>query len=127
MTITLDLPADLEVPLRNAARIRGKDVAAFLLDSVRQNLRTDVLPESEAALLRIINAPVAPAARTKRDALLARQSNEALSESELGELSDLIDEVEIANAERWRCIAALAELRGTSLASLARELEIPLS
>ncbi len=61
MTITLDLPPELEGQIQQVARAQGKDVAAFLLDSIRQRLRHDVLPEADARLLQIINAPIAPA------------------------------------------------------------------
>lgn len=108
MTITLDLPAEMEGQLQLAARLRGKDISTFLLDSVRHQLRSDVLPESESALLEIINAPIAPEARSKRDTLLAIQSQRELTEEERNQLSNLIDEVELANANRWQCIADLA-------------------
>ena len=61
MTITLELPPELEGQIQQVARAQGKDVAAFLLDSIRQRLRHDVLPEADARPLQIINAPIAPA------------------------------------------------------------------
>jgi hypothetical protein len=126
MTITLDLPPDLEGRLQQAARTQGKDVAALLLDSVRQHLRRDVLPEADAILLQIINAPIAPEARRQRDALLALQKQRALTDAECETLTHLVDTVELANAKRWEALAELAERRGLTLAEIARELEIPL-
>ena len=123
MTITLDVPVDLEGRLQNAARTQGTDVATFLLESARQRLRPDVLPEAEAELLQIINAPVAPEARSRRDALLAQQAQGELTEDEQATLADLIDAVEMANATRWQALAALARLRGLSLTEIARDLE----
>ena len=73
MTITLNLPPDLERRLQQVARTQGKDMTALLLDSARQHLRYDVLPKAEASLLQIINAPIAPVARRQRDALLVLQ------------------------------------------------------
>ena len=125
MTITLDLPPDLEGRLQQAARIQGKDVAALLLDSVRQHLRRDVLPEADASLLQVINAPIAPEARRQRDALLAQQQRE-LTDAEHETLIQLVDTIELANAKRWEALAELAERRGLSLAEIAQELEIPL-
>jgi hypothetical protein len=127
MTITLDLPPELEGPLQKAAQTQGKDIAAFLLDSVRQRLRHDVLPEPEEKLLEVINAPIAPEARSERDALLAVQSQRELSADEQTTLTRLIDEVEQANATRWQCVAELARRRGLSLQQIAVELEIPLT
>ncbi len=127
MTITLNLPPDMEGQVQQAARTQGKEVAVFLLDSIRQRLRHDVLPESEARLLQIINAPIAPEARQERDALLALQQQRELTDAEQETLTQLIDEVELANAKRWQCLAELAERRGLSLAEITRELEIPLT
>ena len=45
-----------------------------------------------------------------------------LTEEEQATLADLIDAVEIANAERWQAIAALARLRGLSVAEVVRDL-----
>jgi hypothetical protein len=126
MTITLDLPPDLEGRLQQVARAQGKDVATLLLDSVRQHLRRDVLPEADASLLQVINAPIAPEARRQRDALLALQQQRELTETEQETLTHLVDAVEVANAKRWEALAELAERRGLSLAEIARELEIPL-
>ena len=80
---------------------------------------------AEASLLKIINAPLAPQERSERDALLVVQAERELTVDELKTLSDLIDTVEMANAERWQTIAVLARLRGLSLVEIARDLEIP--
>lgn len=126
MTITLHLPPDLEGQIQQAARTQGKDVAAYLLDSIRQRLRHDVLPEADAGLLQVINSPVAPEARQERDALLALQKQRELTDAEQETLTQLVDLVELANAKRWQCLAELAARRGLSLAEITRELEIPL-
>jgi hypothetical protein len=76
--------------------------------------------------LQIINAPLAPEARFKRDALLAEQAQRQLTEAEQDHLTDWIDAVEMANAQRWQALAALAQLRGLSLAEITRDLEISL-
>lgn len=125
-TITLNVPSELEGQLQQAARTQGTDVATFLLESARQRLRPDVLPEAEAELLQAVSAPLALEARSKRDALLAEQARRELTEEEQTTLASLIDAVEMANAGRWQAIAALARLRGLSLTEIARDLEIPL-
>ena len=127
MNITLDVSPELEGQLQQAARTQGTDVTTYLLESARLRLRPDVLPEAEASLLHTINAPLAPEARSQRDALLAEQGQRDLTEEEQATLADFIDAVEMANAERWQALAALARLRGLSLAEITRDLEIPLS
>jgi len=126
MNITLDVTSKLEGQLQQAARVQGTDVTTSLLESARVRLRPDVLPETEASLLQAINAPLAPEARVKRDALLAEQAQRQLTEQEQNNLADLIDAVGMANAQRWQALAALARLRGLPLTEIARDLEIPL-
>ena len=79
MNITLDVSPELEGQLQQAARSQGIDVTTYLLDSARLRLRPDVLPQAEASLLQAINAPLAPEARTGRDALLKEQAQRQLS------------------------------------------------
>src|SRR5207249_12022197 len=100
MTITLDLPSDLADRASLAARAQGKDLATYVLDDVRSKLRSDVLSEAETSALGVINRPVDPAIRLERDRLLAMQKRRGLTKAESGELKNLIDSVEIANAER---------------------------
>ena len=109
MTITLNLPPEMDGQVQQAARTQGKEVAAFLLDSIRQRLRHDVLPETDAHLLQVINAPIAPQERQERDALLALQKQRELADAERETLTRLMDAVELANAKRWQCLAGLAE------------------
>lgn len=126
MTITLNLPPEMEEEVRQAAQTQGKEVPVFLLDSVRRQLRHDVLSESDTDLLEIINSPIAPEARRERDSLLATKGQRDLTEAEKATLTQLINTVELADARRWQSIAELARRRGLSLADIAQELEIPL-
>ena len=126
MTIMLDLPTELEDHLQSVARVQGKDFNTFLIEGLRQQLRTDILPLSETMLLEAINAPIAPDAKHRRDELLRIRTVQELNDKEENELSQLIDEVELANAHKWRSISMLADLRGKSLRELASELQIPL-
>ena len=109
MTITLNVSPDLEGQLQQAARTQGTDVTTYLVESAGLRLRTDVLPEAEASLLQTINAPLAPEARVKRDALLAEQAHRQLTEEERDNLADFVDAVEMANARRWQALAALTQ------------------
>ena len=127
MNITLDVSPELEGQLQQAAQSQGIDVTTYLLDSARLRLRPDVLPEAEASLLQTINAPLAPEARTERNALLKEEAQRQLTEEEQAALVNSIDAVEVANAQRWQALVALACLRKLSLAEIARDLEITLS
>jgi len=127
MNITLDVSPELEGQLQQAAQSQGIDVTTYLLDSARLRLRPDVLPQAEASLLQAINAPLAPEARTERNALLKEEAQRQLTEEEQAALVNSIDAVEVANAQRWQALVALACLRKLSLAEIARDLEITLS
>ena len=127
MNITLEVSAELERQLQRAARVQGTDVTTYLLESARLRLRPDVLSETEASLLQIINVPLALPSRVERNILLKKQAQRELTEEENGSLADLIDAVEMENAQRWQALASLARLRGLSLAEIARDMEIPLS
>lgn len=124
MNIIIDVPPELEGQLQQAVRVQEINVTAYLLESALLRLRPDVLTEAGAQLLQIINAPLVPETRFKRDALLAEQAQHELTEREQISLADLIDAVEIANANRWQALASLAHLRGCSLAEITRDLEI---
>ena len=80
--------------------VRGKYLAQYRFGA-----------DAEASLLHTINAPLAPEARSQRDVLLAVQAQRELTGEEQKTLVDLIDAVEMANAERWQALAALAHLR----------------
>jgi hypothetical protein len=126
MTITVEVPSELESPLEQAAHLQGSDVRAFLLESVRLRLRRDILSQPEGNLLQLINKALPTSVRAERDALIAERDQRSLSDAEETRLSDLIDEIEVANAERWQAIADLAKIRGLSLREMATELEIPI-
>ncbi len=66
-------------------------------------------PGVGASLLQAINAPLAPEAQTRRDALLREQARRQLTEEEQAALAELIDAVETANAQRWQVFAALTQ------------------
>jgi len=125
MTITLDPPTECEAELQAAARLQGKEIAAFVTDAVKSQLRRDVLPQSETQLLEIMNTPLAPEARKECDALIARQAGRELTSAKRILLAERINAVEIANAKRWQAIADLVVHRGHFPVEMARELEIP--
>ena len=77
--------------------------------AARLRLRPGVFPEAEASGLQTINPPLASEFRVKRDAWLREQAQRQLSEEEQATLAELIDAVEMANAQRWQALAALTQ------------------
>ena len=115
MNINLEVSPELEGQLQQAAQTQGTDVNTYLLDSARLRLRPDVLPQAAASLLQTINAPLVPEARAKRDELLAEQAKRPLTDAEQAILIELVNAVEIANAQRWQAVAAQIEsIRGNN-------------
>lgn len=82
MTITIDVPSDWEAELQTVAYRHGKEVSAFLRDSIGQQLRRDVLSEADTHLFAIINAPLDGQARKWRDTLLQAQRERFLTNAE---------------------------------------------
>ncbi len=124
MTITLDLPAEWEAPLQAAARLQGKDVTAFVTDGIRQQLRSDVLPESEAELLLRLQTLFPPEQTREFRALRERSDAGTLTEADRERFLVLIEERELQNAKRLRIIGKLAQLRGVSFRDMMARLEI---
>ncbi len=76
-------------------------------------------------LLAKISAGVIPLALRRRCAELSRkQSAGLLDENEEEELSTIVDEIEIKNAQRVSYLVDLAELRQTTLDELMDVLEV---
>jgi hypothetical protein len=57
MTVTIDLPAELEQPLRLHAERRGQDLAAVILEAIREKLdKTRSLDEICAPFAKAVEA-----------------------------------------------------------------------
>src|SRR5687768_15310447 len=68
-------------PIRPSRPPRPRRTGRRAVAHSRYNLAI-VLPETDAELLQIINAPIAPEARQERDALIAERSRRELTEEE---------------------------------------------
>lgn len=83
--------------------------------------------EAEAALLERIaeNSRLPPAKQRRFDHLRREHQSESLTPSEVAELKALWQHVEQMNAARLQALSELAQLRGTSVQMLLRELGLP--
>jgi len=106
----------------------GLDELDLLADQVirlRSQRKIAQNPEAESVLLAKISAGVIPLALRRRCAELTRkQSAGLLDENEEEELSTIVDEIEIKNAQRVGYLVDLAELRQTTLDELMDVLEV---
>lgn len=130
MAIIIELAPELENQIRQAAARSGLSPDAYILESVQERLhitsplphRARRLPDAEADLLQKINGSLSQIAWTRYRELLAKRQAETLTPPEQTELIALSDQIEEANVQRLTYLAALAELRKTTMPALMKEL-----
>lgn len=83
--------------------------------------------EAEAVLLNRIaeNSQISTAKQRRFSHLRRKHQAESLTDAELAELKALWQKVEQMNAARLQALSELAEIRGTSVQALLRELGLP--
>jgi predicted DNA binding CopG/RHH family protein len=127
--ITLQLPPELEQKLRAEAAKQGINPDRYILNALQERLQVSrhsklPLSKAEADLLEQINIGL-PAQRWQEyHSLLAKRRAETLTEAEQSTLIAISDRIEQANVQRVRALIALAEMRGTDLSTLMRQLGI---
>jgi hypothetical protein len=126
VTLTVDLPPELEAELRVLAAEEGVAPDAYLVhlleERVRRRTRSPRLSTQETSLLQQINEGLPAATWQRYHALKALRQAETLTPDEQSELISLSDEIEEWNARRFGLVVELARLRGVPFASLAKEL-----
>lgn len=91
---------------------------------LRAERRAPHLSEQETELLLKINTPLAEQTWKRYTKLYSKMRADSISKTEYAELLQLIDVVEMDNAERIGHLAELANLRGTTLEALMKTLGI---
>lgn len=133
MTLTIDLPPELEVQIKEEALKTGVDTTVFILDTLREKLRggasvtKNLLPhlsEKEARLLLKINEGMDEDLYEEYKSLTAKRQAETLTSQEHAHLIVLTNQREIENARRMERLAELARLRKVSLRQVMKQLGI---
>ena len=112
--------------MQEVAQLDTPDLDTFL-DQVlllRAERRAPHLSREETALLEKINTPLPEATWKRYSRLQKKRKADKLTEVEYGELLQLINVVEMDNAERIGRVAELARLRGTTLEALMKSLGV---
>jgi hypothetical protein len=128
MTITIDLAPELEQQIRQAAAQAGLAPAAYITETLRQQLHSSSrasiprVSAQEADLLLTINQSMSAIEWAHYHDLIAKRHATTLTMEDQGELIRLTDAIELANAARIAAAAELAQLRHTTLDALLREL-----
>jgi hypothetical protein len=132
MTLTIDLPPELEGRIREEAARAGLDTGTFIRNTLEERVHHAAntaaapahLPRTEADLLQKINEGLPPEMWQRYHELVARRRAETLTPEEQAELIALSDRVEAANTRRIEHLIELARLREISLEALMDQLGI---
>ncbi len=125
MTITLELPEDLERQLRTEAARNGISLDKQIVQSLSDNESIpDANASTEAQLRNKIMRWIPAHQHETYLALVAKRRSGHITASEYEELLLLTDVVETAHAVRMRHLIQLADLRHISLENLLREMGI---
>jgi hypothetical protein len=133
MTLTVELPPELEAQLRAEAARAGQDPDTFIRSTLQERLRPSnhrpqALPphlkRSEAELLQKINQGLPSELWERYHELVARRRAETLTPEEHARLIEVSDQIEAANARRIALLVELAGLRQTTLEALMDQLGI---
>ena len=126
MTLTLDLPKELETQLYEVAARNGVPADAWARLAVEASLRRATAPrllQEEAGLLQRINRGLlTPDEWQEYQALTAKRRAETLSHNEHARLIALSDQLEVANAQRLGYVSQLAHMRHVTLEVLMTQL-----
>jgi hypothetical protein len=123
VSLTLDLPADLQTRLEEKARRDGVNPSDAALNALRQGLSENLslATLSEAEIMQRIHAQgddFTPEFWRRYQELLAHVRNETMTEERREEFIPYNDRVELANAERLRYLAELARRYNLSLSEV---------
>ena len=124
--LSVQLPADTEILLREQAAHAGKDIAQYLSSLIKSNAlnKNFVLSPQETALFEIINRGFSEPFWQRIDLLDAKRKEELLTEDEHKELIFMAEQIESVNVARISALAGLARLRGLDLDILMKNLGI---
>lgn len=112
--------------LHGVEQLSTPDLENFVTNvlAVQARRRAPSLSKDEARLLQLINQGVPPEVRSRYQLLDEKLHDGAITAEEHQELLGLINQIELADAERMRYLLELAQLRNTTLDLLIDQLDI---
>lgn len=122
--VTSHIEIDLEDILESVARLETAELEQFVTQvlALQAQRRAPSVSKDETALLQQINCGLPADLRQRYEALNAKLHEETITPEEHAELLTLIDCLELADAERMRCVMTLAQLRGVSVDTVITQL-----
>lgn len=121
---TAEIPSQVDKLLEGVAQLAPPDFERFFSQVLMLRANRNPAP-AEAVLLERINKNLTSGEQQRYDALTAKQRHTALTPEEHRELLALVDIIEDIHLGRVEALTALAQLRQTSCAALADELDFP--
>jgi hypothetical protein len=118
MSLTLQIDAELETQIRVLAAQQGVTPERWVLEDIRSRL----VSNDETVLLQRILQGQTETFWTHYRKLIAKRQAATITSSELTELIELSDELELQNAGRIEALVQLAALRKQDVQSLRAEL-----
>ena len=129
MSITIQVAPELESALRQKAEKTGLGVDQFIAQFLTNHFPPEktskpVVSKREAALLQEINLPFSPEFWANYRLLKGKRQSSKLSEAEAAQLTQLAEQIEMANASRMKPLLELATLRQVPLREMMQILGI---
>jgi len=124
--VTSSIEIDFAEVLNGLAQLETSELEPLVeqIIALQARRRAPCLTKNEADLLQRINQGPPPEARRRYAELTAKLHQETITSEEHQELLALIDQIELADAERMRHVIALAQLRQVSVDALLHQLGI---
>lgn len=123
MSITIQIPTDIEKLLLEYTNQKGLPIDDWVSDLVKQKLEEERVL-SEDKLLQKINLGISSNTWKRYYVLIEKRDNYSLTETEYVEINAISDKMEEVNAERITYLIKLAELRKVSLDTVMEQLQI---
>lgn len=124
--VTSEINIELDKVLDGVARLDTPELGRFLsqVSILLARRKAPSIPKREAELLQKINQGLATAFQHRYDELTTKLQADTITSEEHQELLQLIDQIELADAERMQHLIELAQLRNMSLDGLMNQLGI---
>lgn len=129
MSLTIELPSNIEQQLRQDAIQKGLKLEAYLLQllgaaSGLRKTSSNNKATTESELLQKINLEITESEWENYRHLVALRKSEKLSNKDIENLIALSEKIETANTKRLSNLAKLAKLRNVSLEKTMSDLGI---
>ena len=124
--VTSEINIELDKVLDGVAKLDTPELGRFLsqVSILLARRKAPSLPKRETELLQKINQGLPSALQQRYDGLTTKLQAETITSAEHQELLQLIDQIELADAERMQHLVELAQLRNLSLNGLMNQLGI---